>query len=282
MSTSSTKPITTENLAQSKEAIVVYRMVKENSECPWGRRAVNLLADKGIEFEDVPLTSDAAVAEFKANHGVETTPQIFWGDRRLGGYTDLAEHLGETVEEDEQSYTPVIALFSTAGLMAIATSLGMTGFMGISLSMLASLKLMDLDSFVEGFEKYDLLTQRLKPYGKAYPFLELAIALGFLSGVAPLVTGIGSLAVGVSGGISVIKAVYIDKKDLNCACVGGNFKAPLGAISFTENAMMVVMGAFLIAMTVLPQNIAPQAIRGNSQPELTSVSSRGIFQGSSQ
>jgi glutaredoxin len=282
MSTSATKPVTTENLTQSKEAVVVYRMVKETSECPWGRRAVDLLADRGIKFEDVHLTSDAAVAEFKANHAVETTPQIFWGDRRLGGYTDLAEHLGEMVEEDERSYTPVIALFSTAGLMAIATSLGMTGFMGISLSMLASLKLMDLDSFVEGFEKYDLLTQRLKLYGKAYPFLELAIGLGFLAGVAPLVTGIGSLAVGVSGGISVIKAVYLDKKDLNCACIGGNSKAPLGVISFTENAMMAVMGVVLIGMTVLPKDVAPQALRDNSKPELTQVSSRGLFQGSSQ
>ena len=44
----------------------------------------------------------------------------------------------------QSSYTPVVALFSTAGLMALATSLGMTGFMGISLGMLASLKLMDL------------------------------------------------------------------------------------------------------------------------------------------
>ena len=93
-----------------------------------------------------------------------------------------------------------------------------------------------------------------------YPFLELAIALGFLSGIAPLATGIGSLAVGLSGGASVVKAVYIDKKDLNCACIGGNSKAPLGIVSFVENAMMVVMGAMLIGMAVVPQESAPQAV----------------------
>ena len=126
--------------------------------------------------------------------------------------------------------------------------------------MLASLKLMDVDGFAKGFAQYDLVTRRFKPYGKAYPFLEMAIALGFLSGIAPLATGIGSLAVGLSGGVSVVKAVYLDKKDLTCACIGGNSKAPLGIVSFAENAMMAVMGAFLIATAVIPQGSAIQAV----------------------
>ena len=154
----------------------------------------------------------------------------------------------------QASYTPVIALFSSAGLMTLAMSLGMTGFMGISLVMLASLKLMDLEEFAKGFAKYDLVTRRFKSYGKVYPFLELAIALGFLSGIAPLATGLGSLGVGLSGGISVVKAVYLDKKELTCACIGGNSKAPLGVVSFTENAMMAVMGAIFIGMAVVSQS----------------------------
>ena len=160
----------------------------------------------------------------------------------------------------QSSYTPVIALFSAAGLMTLATSLGMTGFMGLSLGMLASLKLMDLNGFAKSFANYDLVTRRVKQYGKAYPFLELAIALGFLSGIAPLATGIGSLAVGLSGGASVVKAVYLDKKELTCACIGGNSKAPLGIVSFVENAMMAVMGAVLIGMAVMPQEVSPQAV----------------------
>nr|MDF0368405.1 hypothetical protein [Nodosilinea sp. TSF1-S3] len=144
--------------------------------------------------------------------------------------------------------------------MALATSLGFPGFMGISLSMLASLKLMDLNAFAESFAKYDLVTRRFKPYGKVYPFAELAIGLGFLSGVAPLATGIGSLVVGVSGAISVFKAVYVDKMALNCACVGGNSKAPLGVVSFTENAIMALMGATLIFSAVGAREVEPQAV----------------------
>jgi glutaredoxin len=223
----------------SSRQIKLYRMSTSEHECPWGLKAVKLLQERGLKFEDIKLRSREETDKFKEKYHVATTPQIFIDTERIGGYTDLADRLAATVETNNTSYTPVIALFSTAGLMTLALSLKMAGFMGISLSMLASLKLMDLDSFTDGFQKYDLVTQRFKPYGKIYPFLELAIGLGFLSGVVPLATGI-------VGSISVFKAVYIDKIALNCACVGGNSKAPLGVVSMTENLMMAIMGAILI------------------------------------
>ncbi|MEO1684301.1 MAG: MauE/DoxX family redox-associated membrane protein [Cyanobacteria bacterium J06631_12] len=232
--------------AQTAQTVRLYRMSMTEHECPWGLKAVSLLNEKGIDFEDHQLTSRAEVDEFKEKYNVAATPQIFFDDERIGGYSDLADYFGVAKEEAEYSYTPVAAIFSTAGLVAWAAALGIPGFMGVSLSMLASLKLMDIDSFAESFEKYDLITQQAKPYAKAFPFLELLLGLGFLSGVAPVITGLGSLIIGASGAISVFKAVYIDKLELNCACVGGNSKAPLGVVSFLENAIMVGMGAFLL------------------------------------
>ncbi len=243
------------NLSLTATPVKVYRMSMPGHECPWGVKAVALLNDKNTPFEDIRLTTKAEVEDFKALHQVKTTPQIFWGEQRIGGYTDLAAYLEVQAQAPEYSYTPVIALFSTAGLMAVATSLGFTGFMGIALSMLASLKLMDLDAFAESFAKYDLITKHCKPYGKVYPFVELFIGLGLLSGVAPLITGIGSLAVGVSGAVSVFKAVYIDKLALNCACVGGNSKAPLGVVSFAENAIMAFMGVMLLVSPGQPESV---------------------------
>ena len=233
-----------------QEKVRVYRMLTPEHECPWGVKTVKLLDEQGIEFEDHKLRSREEIDAFKAKHNVKTTPQIFAGDERIGGYSDLAEKLDVEVEEEEEtSYVPVIAVFSSAGLLALATTMGITGFMGYSLSLLATLKLMDIESFAQGFEKYDLITKRIRPYAKVYPFAELAIGLGFLSGVAPIATGVASLAIGVSGGISVFKAVYIDKLDLNCACIGGGSRTPLGIVSFAENAIMAVMGGVLLFNT---------------------------------
>ncbi|MDX2272915.1 MAG: glutaredoxin domain-containing protein [Cyanobacteriota bacterium] len=249
--TSLTTPLTLTTGATVK----LYRMSTPDHECPWGLRAINLLTEKGIPFTDIKLGSRAEVDAFKAQYNVATTPQIFWGEERIGGYSDLAERLQVAPVKADYSYTPVVALFSTAGLVTLATSLGMTGFMGISLSMLASLKLMDVNAFANSFEKYDLVTKRFKPYGKAYPFIELLVGLGFLSGLAPLATGIGSLIVGLAGATSVFKAIYIDKLALNCACVGGNSKAPLGIVSFAENAIMALMGAGLIFSPIMPESM---------------------------
>jgi hypothetical protein len=72
--------------------------------------------------------------------------------------------------------------------------------------------------------------------------VELLIGLGFLMKPPLPMAGWIALIVGIQGMISVLKAVYIDKLALNCACVGGNSKTPLGMISFTEYAMQSLMG----------------------------------------
>ena len=133
-----------------------------------------------------------------------------------------------------------------AGLLSIATGLGVMGFMGFSLALLATLKLMDIPAFVKGFKKYDLVTQKVLAYGKVYPFIELLVGLAFLSGVLLNTAGALAVLVGSAGGYSVYKVVYIDKKDLNCACIGGGSKAPLGAVSFSENAIMAIMGLWVL------------------------------------
>jgi hypothetical protein len=48
------------------------------------------------------------------------------------------------------------------------------------------------------------------------------------------------------GAFSVFKTVYIDKRDLKCACVGGDSKVPLGFISLLENIMMLGMASWML------------------------------------
>ncbi|PMR76439.1 glutaredoxin [Billgrantia endophytica] len=216
--------------------------------CGWSDKAIGLLEKHDVSFEDHEFASKTEEEEFKAQHGVGTTPQVYLNGEHIGGYDALAEHFGEQDDEEESatSYVPVIAVFSTTALLALATQAGIMGFMGFSLAVLACLKLMDIPGFVQGFRQYDLITRRVPAYGRVYPFAELFVGLGFLSGLLPLVTGLVAILVGIAGGFSIIKAVYVDKADLNCACVGGNSNVPLGVISFTENAMMAGMGLWVL------------------------------------
>ena len=54
-----------------------------------------------------------------------------------------------------------------------------------------------------------------------------------------------ALFIGTVGAVSVFKAVSIDKRELKCACVGGDSSVPLGFISLTENLMMIFMGIWM-------------------------------------
>jgi hypothetical protein len=52
---------------------------------------------------------------------------------------------------------------------------------------------------------------------------------------------------GAIGALSVFKAVYIDRRELKCACVGGSSNVPLGFVSLTENLMMIAMAVWMLA-----------------------------------
>jgi len=232
------------------DAVRLYRMDLPDHACPWGLRAVRLLQEWHIPFEDHCLTSAEEVEAFKAAHGVATTPQVFAGEERIGGYSDLAGRLGVRPEAAEISYAPVVAVFLTAGLMALALSAGVSGFMGFAICLLAMLKLMDVDAFAASFRKYDLLSQRWRPWGRLYPGIELLVGLGVLLQPEPAAAAqlVGAVAVwlGVMGMVSVGKALFIDHLALNCACVGGNSRTPLGLVSFSENLIMAAMGAVML------------------------------------
>jgi hypothetical protein len=57
-----------------------------------------------------------------------------------------------------------------------------------------------------------------------------------------------ALFIGTIGAVSVFKAVYVDRRELKCACVGASSNVPLGFVSLTENLMMVAMALWMLSM----------------------------------
>ena len=145
-----------------------------------------------------------------------------------------------------KSFTPLIAVFGTSFLITITLIKNFQVFMGISICLLAMLKLMDIEAFGKSFEKYDLISSRLNSWVYIYPFCELLIGISFLISSPPSLIIFIALILGITGIGSVFKAVYLDKLKLNCACIGGYAKTPLGIISFTENLLMSIMSVLIL------------------------------------
>jgi glutaredoxin len=233
----------------------IYRMVMPDHICPYGLKAKHLLQRSGYAVEDHHLESRQETDAFKAEHGVATTPQIFIAGERIGGYDDLRRSLGKRVVDPKAtSYRPVVALFAMTALLALAVSYSARGavtsqtlasFISLSMVVLALLKLQNVDTFATMFLNYDLLARRWVPYAYIYPFAEGLSGLLMVAGVLTWLSVPLASFIGTVGAVSVIKAVYVDKRELKCACVGGSSNVPLGFVSLTENLMMIAMAVWM-------------------------------------
>ena len=234
----------------------LYRMVMETHTCPWGLKSKHLLESQGYKVDDRWLRTRKETDAFKAEHDVKTTPQTFIDGKRIGGYDDLRRHFGKPVTDPKAvTYKPVIAVFAVTALMALAASYAAYGdaltiraaewFIAFSMCVLAILKLQNIETFSTMFLNYDLLAKRWVPYGYVYPFAEAFAGVLMVAGALVWLSVPVALFIGTIGAVSVFKAVYIDRRKLKCACVGGSSTVPLGFVSLTENLMMVAMAAWM-------------------------------------
>ncbi|WP_165606625.1 MauE/DoxX family redox-associated membrane protein [Yoonia litorea] len=226
--------------------------------CPSGQKARWLLEHQGYRVDDRVFRTRAEVDAFKAEYDVKTTPQAWIDGKRIGGYTDLREQLTGW-DPQATTYRPVLYLFAVAALTAIALSVGFLGaitwqtlgwFISVSMILLGMQKLRDVESFTTMFLNYDLLARKWVPYAYVYPFVETGAGILMTGMILTWLAAPAALFIAGIGTISVFKAVYIDKRELKCACVGGNSNVPLGFVSLTENLMMVGMAVAMLWLMV--------------------------------
>lgn len=249
--------------SHGKRKAVLYRMALPDHLCPSGQKARYLLDSKGYEVEDHLFRTREEVDAFKAKHDVKTTPQAWINGERIGGYSDLRKRLTD-YDPDATTYRPVLYLFAVAALTAIALSLGfpeasggvvswqtLGWFISISMILLGMQKLRDVESFSTSFLNYDLLARRWVPYAYIYPFAETGAGILMTGMIASWLSAPVALFIATVGAVSVFKAVYIDRRELKCACVGGGSNVPLGFVSLTENLMMMGMAIVMLATMIL-------------------------------
>ena len=77
----------------AERSATLYRMKLPDHECPYGLLARRMLADAGFDTDEHQLSSRDEVDAFQAEHGVDTTPQVFIDGERIGGSEELAAYL---------------------------------------------------------------------------------------------------------------------------------------------------------------------------------------------
>ena len=152
-----------------------------------------------------------------------------------------------------KDYWPLLALIIICLLGATAIAYPLHGgrtewmhyFMGLFFCAFAMLKIFDLRGFSNGFLMYDQIARQVKPYAFVYPFIELALGLGYLSFIEPVLVYQATLLLMTVSAVSVLIAL---RRGLNlyCPCMGNVLKVPLSTVTLTEDVAMGGMALFML------------------------------------
>ena len=108
-------------------------------------------------------------------------------------------------------------------------------------------KMLDLSAFAETYAMYDVIAMRFKNWGYIYTFIEFGLGITFLVNFQPYYISILTLVVMSISIIGVLRAV-LNKKKIQCACLGAVFNLPMSTITITEDALMILMSGIMISM----------------------------------
>lgn len=124
----------------------------------------------------------------------------------------------------------------------------MLDFMGLFYIVFSFFKLLDLKGFPESFRMYDPMAKRVPAYGWIYPFIEVVLGLMFLMRFqisAALVITLVILGITTVG----VSKALLDKKAIQCACLGTALKLPMTKATFIENTVMIIMAVIMLLKT---------------------------------
>jgi len=106
-------------------------------------------------------------------------------------------------------------------------------------------KLLNLKGFAESYVMYDVLAKRIPAWAYIYVFVELALGIAYLVNFNPLITNIVTFIVMSISIIGVLQSV-LNKRKIQCACLGAVFNLPMSTVTIIEDALMIGMSAIMI------------------------------------
>jgi len=106
-------------------------------------------------------------------------------------------------------------------------------------------KLLNLKGFAESYVMYDVLAKQIPVWAYLYVFIELGLGIAFLINFNPIVTNLITVIVMSISIIGVLQSV-LNKKKIQCACLGAVFNLPMSTVTIIEDALMIAMSGFMI------------------------------------
>ena len=175
-------------------------------------------------------------------------------------YSITAIEYNEAAEEAQNwfsTYKPILIIFAYVTTISIISATkqnqfhlmqAMNIFMAGFFLTFSFFKMLDLKGFAESYSMYDIVAKKIKAWGYVYAFVELALGIAYATNFQPLVTNLVTFVVMAISIIGVLQSV-LNKRKIQCACLGAVFDLPMSTVTIIEDALMIVMsGIMLITM----------------------------------
>lgn len=107
--------------------------------------------------------------------------------------------------------------------------------------------MLNLKAFAESYVMYDVVARKIPAWAYVYAFVELALGIAFLIDFNPFVTNLVTVVVMTASIIGVLQTV-LNKKKIQCACLGAVFNLPMSTVTIIEDGLMIAMS---VAMLVI-------------------------------
>lgn len=108
-------------------------------------------------------------------------------------------------------------------------------------------KMLNLKGFADSYSMYDIVAKKFKNWGYVYAFLELGIGLAFALDFQPVFTNVFTTLIMSISLIGVLQSV-LNKKKIQCACLGAVFNLPMSTVTIIEDSLMIIMSAAMLFM----------------------------------
>ncbi|MES2748029.1 MAG: MauE/DoxX family redox-associated membrane protein [Bacteroidota bacterium] len=175
----------------------------------------------------------------------------------LPKYQISALHHNEMTEQTKswlETYKPILLIFFYISLATLLIQFTnhhfnamqwMQHFMAGFFLVFSFFKLLNLKGFAESYAMYDVVAKRFPIWGYLYALLELGLGMAFLINFNPLITNSLTFVVMTVSIIGVLQSV-LNKRKIQCACLGAVFNLPMSTVTIIEDALMIAMSGIMI------------------------------------
>lgn len=176
-------------------------------------------------------------------------------------YQISAINHNENVEQAKswlETYKPILLIFFYISLVSILIQFKnedfnsmewMRHFMAGFFLIFSFFKFLNLKGFAESYIMYDVLARKFPAWAYIYAFIELGLGIANIIDFNPIVTnGITFIVMTISI-IGVLQSV-LNKKKIQCACLGAVFNLPMSTVTIIEDALMIGMSGIMLVTII--------------------------------